>query len=58
LCRDVALALIILVGLKELVKIGIVLFLLVKRKGKVPLKLRRSSCLVVVIAPVDMHQKS
>ena len=45
LCRDVALALIVFVLLKELVKVGIVLFLLVQRKGKVPLKLRRSSYL-------------
>ncbi len=50
LCRYVVLALFVFIMFKELVKVGVVLFLLVRRGGKVPSNLRRSSCLVVVIA--------
>jgi hypothetical protein len=42
-------ALFVLFMLKELVKVGVVLFLLVRRGGKVPVWLRRCNCLVVVI---------
>jgi hypothetical protein len=38
----------VFVILKELVKVGVVLFILVLRGGKVPLNLRRYTCLVVV----------
>jgi hypothetical protein len=38
--------------IKEVVKLGIVLYVMVRRRGKVPAGLRWSSCLVVLISPV------
>ncbi len=58
MCRYVALALLVFVIFKELVKVGVVLFLLVRRGGKVPPKFRRYSCLVVVITPVGIGSHS
>ncbi len=56
LLRYIALILFICVMIKELVNVGVVLFLLARRKGKVPPKLRRSSYLLVVIAPVGISR--
>ncbi len=38
--------------IKEVVKVGIVLYVMVRRRGKVPAGLRRSNCLVVPSVPV------
>ncbi len=48
LCRYVATAVFVLMILKELVKVGVVLFLLVRRRGKVPPQLGWSAVVVVV----------
>ncbi len=48
MCRYIAQAVLILVLLKELVKVGVVLYAMVQPGGKTPLKLRRSAVSVVV----------
>jgi hypothetical protein len=57
-CRYITIALFVCIIIKELVKVGIVLFMLVRRKGIVPPSMRGSSWLVVVIAPVGIGSHS